>query len=373
MGSEFVFGGTGPPGLGKAAHNVNNNVDGKVARNRTTQEGTRGQVIQSYQELFSLYDVARSMGTSLDLVDTMTQISGKLQSLVPFSYCALFLKDDDGEALRCRYTTGNDAGLIKDLRLRDEQRLISWVTQHRRPLVNRSPNTDAQVDGLNGDEKLEPGTALVYPLEFSDRIIGVLALYHTQPGFYTDAHQRRLGYLAEQLSAVVANSLMFGQAQEASLTDALTALPNARHLFLHARRELARAQRLSVSLAFMMIDLDDFKQINDHYGHHTGDRVLCKVADILRSTIRPYDICTRYAGDEFIVVLSGCTAREAKQKRDKFKRIVLKQGFETEPGTKLPLSISVGFAIFPTDGQSYESLVAVADHRMYQDKAKLKR
>ena len=176
----------------------------------------------------------------------------------------------------------------------------------------------------------------------------------------------------EQLSAVVTNSLLFDEAQEASLTDALTSLPNTRSLFLHLTRELARARRLRASFALVLLDLDDFKQINDRYGHHAGDRTLCDVAFILRAAIRPYDICARYAGDEFILILSECSEEEAERKRDELQQTVFERGFEPHPGTRRPMTISAGVAMFPADGESYESLLAAADRRMYQDKARRK-
>ena len=80
-------------------------------------------------------------------------------------------------------------------------------------------------------------------------------------------------------------------------------------MFMHLTRELARAERLKSEVSLLVMDLDNFKDINDTYGHHVGDRALRDVAGVLRTGIRPYDICVRYAGDEFIVVLSGAAAR----------------------------------------------------------------
>jgi diguanylate cyclase (GGDEF)-like protein len=94
---------------------------------------------------------------------------------------------------------------------------------------------------------------------------------------------------------------------------------------------------------------------------------------VLRAGIRPYDICVRYAGDEFIVVLSGCGADEAEQKRVELQQGVDAVYFEARPGKRLSLGISVGTAVFPQDGESYETLLATADNRMYQDKANRKR
>ena len=112
---------------------------------------------------------------------------------------------------------------------------------------------------------------------------------------------------------MIHNSIVFEQTQEDSLTDPLTGLPNTRFMFMHLTRELARAERLKAEVALLVMDLDNFKEINDNHGHHVGDRALREVATVLRSGIRPYDICVRYAGDEFIVVLSGCGAEEAEQ------------------------------------------------------------
>ncbi len=121
------------------------------------------------------------------------------------------------------------------------------------------------------------------------------------------------------------------------------------------------------------MDLDHFKEINDNHGHHVGDRALREVAGVLRAAIRPYDICVRYAGDEFIVVLSGCGADEAERKRVELQTAIDEVVFEARPGKRLQLGISIGAAIFPHDGNTYETLLATADSRMYRDKTKRKR
>ena len=145
-------------------------------------------------------------------------------------------------------------------------------------------------------------------------------------------------------------------------------------MFMHLTRELARAERLKSEVSLLVMDLDNFKEINDTYGHHVGDRALREVAGVLRAGIRPYDICVRYAGDEFIVVLSGCGGEEAERKRLELQRAVDESAVRGAARARRCRSrISIGAAIFPHDGDTYETLLATADSRMYRDKTRRKR
>jgi diguanylate cyclase (GGDEF)-like protein len=325
----------------------------------------------AHREIYALYEIAQTMGTSLGVADTMAHISSKLSSLVPFSTCALFLYAESADSLYCRFATGTDADVIQQLALRNGQGLNGWVARNRRPLVNARPSADLEAAGAGATTSLQ--SALVCPLISGESFIGTLAVYHTTAAFYRDDHRRLLDRVCEQAAAVIHNAIVFEQTQQASLTDPLTGLPNTRFMFMHLRRELARANRLASEVSLLVMDLNDFKDINDTYGHHVGDGALREVARILRAAIRPYDICVRYAGDEFIVVLAGCGRDEADRKCTELQHAVEAIAFEPVPGKRVPLSISAGAAVFPQDGEAYESLLAKADSRMYHDKSLRKR
>jgi diguanylate cyclase (GGDEF)-like protein len=296
----------------------------------------------------------------------MAHIASKLTTLVPFSACTLFLYDQATETLRCRFATGTDFELMQQLTLKNGQGLTGWVARNRRSLVNARPSSDLEAAGSSLPTTLQ--SALVCPLIFEDRVIGTLAVYHTTPSFYQEDHRRLLDRVCEQAAAVINNAIVYEGTREASLTDPLTGLQNRRFVIAHLNAELARAERLSTEVSLLVLDLDDFKEINDTHGHHVGDRALRDVAQVLRTVIRPYDICVRYAGDEFIVVLADCGFDEAENKRKELQDAIGDAVFEARPGTRVPLSISAGSAVFPHDGDSYESLLAKADSRMYRDK-----
>jgi diguanylate cyclase (GGDEF)-like protein/putative nucleotidyltransferase with HDIG domain len=348
----------GRPATGLAAEPAKKNVFDDIAL--------------AHREIYALYEIAQAMGTSLGVADTMALISAKLSNLVPFSCAALFLYDENSETLRCRFATGVDAEIIQQITVHTGEGLTGWVARNRRALVNARPSADLEAAGL-ADLHTNLQSALVCPLLFSERFIGTLSVYHVEAGYYRDDHRRLLDRVSEQAAAVINNSMLFEQTQEDSLTDPLTGLPNTRFLFMHLTRELARAERLKQEVALLVMDLDNFKSINDSHGHHVGDRALCEVARVLRTAIRPYDICVRYAGDEFIVVLSGCNTEEAESKRAELQHNIDEVFFEARPGKRVELGISVGGAVFPQDGESYEALLATADSRMYQDKSRRKR
>ena len=323
-------------------------------------------IAEANREIYGLYQIAQTMGTTLAIADTMELVSSKLSHVVPFSACALFLYAEQTEQLLCRFATGTDAELIQQLTVRSGHGLTGWVARNRRPLINARPSADLEAMGSNAPTVLQ--SALVCPLLAGDRLIGTLGVYHINPGFYAEAHARLLERVCQQAAAVIHNAIVFEQTQEDSLTDALTGLPNTRWLFQQLTRELARAERLATSVSLILMDLDGFKHINDTHGHRVGDWALQEAARVLRETIRNYDTCVRYGGDEFIVVLSGCGRDEAEVKRTELQNAVRRVTLEVEPGRHIPLSLSAGLAVYPEDGDGYEALLASADRRMYADK-----
>ena len=151
-------------------------------------------------------------------------------------------------------------------------------------------------------------------------------------------------------------------------TDPLTGLSNQRALMAHLTGEIERARRKRSEVAVVIIDVDEFKAINDTHGHRAGDQALVKIADSLRSAIGPRDMCARYAGDEFLMILDRCDAGQAERKAHQLKWAVAAQRLERRPGLRIPLAISVGTAVFPEDGATVDELLAAADARMYDNK-----
>ena len=223
-------------------------------------------------------------------------------------------------------------------------------------------------DGRDG--KGEDLTALLpCPLTFEGRLIGGLVIYHTVPGCFTDEHRRVLGRVSEQAAAVIYNSTRFEQTEHESQTDPLTGLANRRSLDRQLEAGMARATRLQETLSVIVLDLDRLKEINDTYGHEAGDRALRAIGSVLKATVRQNDLCARFAGDEFVVVLWDCPPEHEARRVQELQSAVAAHPFEPRPGVRLSLSISAGPSRYPNDGHSFDELLAAADERMYCDKA----
>jgi diguanylate cyclase (GGDEF)-like protein len=149
--------------------------------------------------------------------------------------------------------------------------------------------------------------------------------------------------------------------------DALTGLPNRMLLMDRMEQLLARMQRQGKRLAVMFLDLDDFKQINDSYGHEVGDQLLKLVADRLRTSIRQEDTVARMSGDEFIILIEGVESLDALEAVSEKIQEKLSDGFQVN-SLSLSVRTSTGIATFPEDGDNPDALIKQADMRMYADK-----
>jgi diguanylate cyclase (GGDEF)-like protein/putative nucleotidyltransferase with HDIG domain len=307
----------------------------------------------AHREEQTLYEVAQALGSSLGIDEAMLHLQEKVTRVVPFSTLALFLGDEQNGYI-CRYAHGPGT-----------EALMKWEPRTWSEIALRLPS-NADGRGAHGEEL---AASLPCPLMQDEVLIGGLVFYHTMSACFTDDHRRILGRVSEQAAAVIANATRFEQTQHESHTDPLTGLANRRSLSRQVDAGLARTAHGNSNASVVVLDLDRLKEINDTYGHDAGDRALRAVGSVLKTTVRPDDVCARFAGDEFVVVLWDCTPETEGRRVHEMQSAVAAYPFEPRPGVLMSLSISAGPARFPVDGYSFEELLAVADERMYRDKA----
>ncbi len=312
------------------------------------------------QEAQMLFELSHDLGKSLSVDDTLSMLSVRLKRLVPYDSMAVYLKQDN--LLTPEYVSGDNFRLFSSLRIPLGEGLSGWVAQNSKPILNGNPSVEPGY--LNDPTKYSTlRSALAVPLEGVSGVVAVLALYRTHQDAFTKDHLRILLAISSKLGFTIENALKYRLAEDSATTDYLTGLPNARSLFLHLDREIARCKRSKLPLAVFVSDLDGFKQVNDRFGHFQGNKLLEMFAKGLKDSCREYDYAARMGGDEFVVIAPGLTQDAAAEMAQRLEAIIAEAG-KTVCGEGL-VSVSIGQAFYPADGTNAEHLLAEADRRMY--------
>jgi diguanylate cyclase (GGDEF)-like protein/putative nucleotidyltransferase with HDIG domain len=314
------------------------------------------------QEAQAMFELVQSLGSSLSLDETLSVLSVRLKRIVPFDAMAVYIRRD-GE-LKPEFVAGDNFRLFSSLRIPIGQGLSGWVAENAKPIVNGNPSVEPGY--LNDPSKFSTlGAALAVPLSGLNGVVGVLTLYHTDRDAFTRDHLRILLVVSSKLSLSIENALRYRQAETTAVTDFLTELPNARSLFLHLDAELARCKADAKPLTVIVCDVDNFKQINDQYGHIEGNRLLKILAAAFRGYCRENDYVARMGGDEFVLIMSGLDQDRAQQRLNQIQRAVVD---EVNVQAGLNMTISAGSAVFPAQGTTADDLLAAADLVMYKAK-----
>jgi diguanylate cyclase (GGDEF)-like protein len=197
-------------------------------------------------------------------------------------------------------------------------------------------------------------------------IVGVLAVHMKNPRPLERSEIRVLQTLANQAVIAIENAAAYERTKQLATTDAMTGVANHRELQAYLDRELQRVKKTREPLAIIMCDVDHFKAINDTVGHPAGDKVLQHLTrEILVPAVRPKDLVARYGGDEFVLVLRGTDGRAAVAVAERIRRTVSGQAVLMDGRAVSNLSLSLGIAVFPRDGETREALVQAADQALY--------
>jgi diguanylate cyclase (GGDEF)-like protein len=203
------------------------------------------------------------------------------------------------------------------------------------------------------------------PINCKNRRTGLLIvdnLFSRQP--LTDYDLSFLAILADQLSTIIENSRLFEKVEKLSITDSLTGLFNHRYFYERLGEEISRANRFGNTLSLIMLDIDNFKNFNDTYGHQAGDAVLHTVSRIIQKCIRAIDIASRYGGEEMAVILPGTDIEGAKIIAERI-RVGIKEYEQKINHTIVHITVSIGLVCYPIDATTKSDLVGKADQALY--------
>jgi diguanylate cyclase (GGDEF)-like protein len=339
---------------------------GYAEEHRPLTEVALDRIAAAHQEVMMLHDIARVLSSTLSLQDTVAIIASRIANLVPYSTCVIYLVDSGKEELRVEHASGLHMDLFRGRTFRIGEGITGWVVANHRPMYNTSPMLDLSFLGNEAAERYK-GVA-VFPAMKDQEAMGAVALYSVEQARYTDEHLRLLEMLIQPVSDALHNALLFENARQTALTDSLTGLPNMRAFGIFFDREAGLASRSQHPVSILVVDLDEFKQVNDTFGHIVGDRVLQNIGHVLRRQLRENDMLARYAGDEFVILLPMTDHEQACHVVTRIQTAIGQYFYTTADGDKVSVTASIGAATIPADGQSFEELMMQADKRMYRSK-----
>ena len=389
-------------------------TEGEHHRQLAAAEARRAEALQQISAtLEHLSAIGQEITAHLNAKAVFRALDRHVHGLLDATHFSVFLIDADGNSLRCAF--GIEAGKVLPatrLALSDPHANSARCVRERREIL-------VELDAESCTPNLIPGTLptmslLFAPLLVGERVLGAMTVQSLQRGAYGERERlifrtlcaygaialdnasayRQVAATLRTLSATQAQLLeknveleqAYQALEEVSLTDQLTGLRNRRFFLQHVDADVGmslrryddplhpgRAQHESVpgkDLVFFMVDLDHFKEVNDHYGHAGGDAVLIQMQERLREVFRESDYLIRWGGEEFLVLARATRRDDAKVVAERIRHAVAHREFMLPDGTRLHKTCSIGFACFPflpsaPRHLSWSEVVELADQGLY--------
>ncbi|WED42733.1 diguanylate cyclase [Legionella cardiaca] len=246
-----------------------------------------------------------------------------------------------------------------------------WALRLGRLHQIKNPEKDLICEHI-ATEETHPKLPLIIcvPLMAKNDIYGLLYIEISEANFVLNEETRLIITAFAELTALaLANVRLRENLRYQSIRDPLTGLYNRRYLEDILFKQIHQAERSKFSFALLMIDVDHFKKINDNYGHDAGDVALREIGKVLEDSVRQGDVAARYGGEEFLLMLHNIDLDKAKKRAEQLRIAISKLQIKFGAQPVIPVTISVGIAIFPRDSKSKEELIELADKALYEAKA----
>ncbi len=319
-------------------------------------------LVESYRRLAAVFHDVLSEQSPEALLD---RIAETLAELVPYEDLHIYEADEQRRELVPVFARSAWAEEILSNRVGFGEGITGWAVVHRSPVLTNAAHLDPRVAFVPGTPP-DPEALITVPLIARGSLKGALNIYRVGEDASFDEDEFELArWFGDAAALALDNAQIRARLEHLAHTDSLTGLYNHRYFHDRLRAELQRAGRAHDTVALLMLDIDDFKHVNDVCGHGEGDSVLQQLADLLRSTARDSDTVCRVGGEEFAVILPSCTSEDALGLASR-----VKDALRSTPADAVgEITLSIGIAFGPEHAMNARELIACAEAAMMTAKA----
>ena len=313
--------------------------------------------LESYKRLAEVFHDVLS---EQHFEDILERVADTLSDLIPYDTLTVY-QTHESEPILCPVLARDRwAAEIMNDAVRNGEGLTGWAVEHREPVWSNESHLDPRTVVVPGTRVDEREAVIIIPLVARGELQGALNIYRLESGPFDEEEFELAKRFGDAVAIALDNARARTRLEQLAQTDALTGLYNHRFFYERLRAELNRASRIHDSITVLMLDIDDFKKLNDVHGHGVGDQVLVSIAEILSHMVRASDVVCRLGGEEFTVIMPSCDAGDALG----FASRLAERLSRTDLDPAGHVSMSIGVAQGPEHAMNPRELVACAEAAM---------